>query len=636
MDAPPPILLADPRPPPAEILVAGWDATAPAPAFTRMVHVDPTAADGGDGSLGSPFDSWADVVFEPGGIYLQRAGTTAPGFTVTVTATADAPVVIGTYGEGTARIEGTVVLADAAHVVLTGLDIAGGQGFGVHVTGGAEHLTIIGNTIHDGLAGIYVEAPSVEGLAILANAVHDNDMKGIWLNGGTASGAQPVLIAGNGVWRNGETGIALHASHVRVEGNAVVNNGLSGLPGSSGIHVFGVMEGDGTGWFNQIGNNLVAFQRESDGFDGHGIQLDHFSGQNTVWGNRVHGNDGPGITVFSSMANLVAGNILSANAADPAGTRDGVASLAEIFVGNSGFAPSLAAGNIVTGNTIDPATGSVAAIAVTMGAEAGGNAFGENSLGANDMFRWGEQVLAGLEAWNAAVPDGWADLRGVGAAGLPAIDPAWLLPGYTPNSTLLDGIDPAAPNRAVAGAARPDIIGGAAADRLAGHAGANRIDGQGGDDLLGGGDGADTLTGGAGADLMAGGIGNDLLLGGREADLLAGGAGADRLFGDGGEDWLGGGGGADRLHGGAGHDQLRGGAGADVFVAAPGGGFDLILDFMPGEDRIDLRAYRFGSMEAIGIVAGPEAILLDLGAGDALVLLGLGPEALSARDLILG
>ncbi|WP_198376067.1 right-handed parallel beta-helix repeat-containing protein [Neoroseomonas rubea] len=636
MDTPAPILLADPRPPPEEILVAGWDATAPPPAFSRIVHVDPTAADGGDGSLDAPFDSWADIAFEPGTVYLQRGGTTASGFTVDVAATAEAPVVIASYGEGVARVAGTVILADSSHVTLTGLDIAGGQGFGVHVLGASSELTISGNGIHHGLAGIYVEAPSIEGLAIIANAIHDNDMAGVWLNGAAASAARPAVVAGNDVWRNGESGIALHASHVLVDGNAVVNNGLAGLPGTSGIHVFGVTEGDGMGWFNQLSNNLVAFQREPDGFDGHGIQLDHFSGQNTVWGNRVHGNDGPGITLFSSTANIVAANGLSANAADAAGTRDGQPVLAEIFVSNAGFAPGLALGNLVAENRLVPGGEDAAAVAVTGGAEWGGNVFGANLAGAGDVFLWGGTWLAGLDAWNAIGMDGWDDGPGGAADPLPWIDPAWLAQGYAPNSRFLGTADALLPNRLVADAGRPDLAGGAAADRMAGDGGANRIEGQGGDDLLAGGGGADTISGGAGHDLIAGGFGGDLLRGGRDGDLIAGAAGHDRLFGEAGEDWLSGGDGADLLHGGAGNDQLRGGAGADTFVATPGGGADLVLDFTPGEDRIDLRAFRLPDMAALLVLAGPEATLLDLGGGDMIVLLGLTAAVLGPGDVILG
>jgi serralysin len=74
-----------------------------------------------------------------------------------------------------------------------------------------------------------------------------------------------------------------------------------------------------------------------------------------------------------------------------------------------------------------------------------------------------------------------------------------------------------------------------------------------------------------------GGSGNDLLVGNSVNNILKGGAGNDILYG------------------GLGADQLWGGAGADVFVygsvgestaAAP----DRILDFVRGQDKIDLSA----------------------------------------------
>lgn len=76
-----------------------------------------------------------------------------------------------------------------------------------------------------------------------------------------------------------------------------------------------------------------------------------------------------------------------------------------------------------------------------------------------------------------------------------------------------------------------------------------------------GGAGAQTLTGGTGHDLLSGGAGNDVLSGGAGDDLLMGGAGADRL---------------------------TGGAGADVFVFGDDPGQDVVTDFEPGTDRLDL------------------------------------------------
>jgi Ca2+-binding RTX toxin-like protein len=112
------------------------------------------------------------------------------------------------------------------------------------------------------------------------------------------------------------------------------------------------------------------------------------------------------------------------------------------------------------------------------------------------------------------------------------------------------------------------------------------------------GDGNDRFDGHAGQ--QTGGV-----HGGSGDDVIIGGAGADLLYGDDGNDTLTGGSGADILRGGAGTDYLQGGAGADSFqFTAPSdsdGGYwlrsdgakgkpDVIVDFHPGEDKIDLSA----------------------------------------------
>jgi serralysin len=86
-------------------------------------------------------------------------------------------------------------------------------------------------------------------------------------------------------------------------------------------------------------------------------------------------------------------------------------------------------------------------------------------------------------------------------------------------------------------------------------------------------------------DNAIGGSGNDTLVGNAIANTLSGGAGNDILSG---------GGGNDILIGGTGIDTLTGGTGADTFVFATGdsspvaGQHDLITDFTPGVDHIDL------------------------------------------------
>ncbi|MCT8945708.1 retention module-containing protein [Pseudomonas iridis] len=163
-----------------------------------------------------------------------------------------------------------------------------------------------------------------------------------------------------------------------------------------------------------------------------------------------------------------------------------------------------------------------------------------------------------------------------------------------------------------------------------------------GDNIINAGDGNDVLTAGSGNNELHGSAGNDLLYSGAGNDLLDGGSGTDTasyahataavtvnlgllvaqntlgagtdtltgienlvgsnfndsLTGDNnnnvingglGNDTLNGGGGDDLLIGGMGNNTLTGGAGADTFQWLKGNsGHDLITDFTPGTDKLDL------------------------------------------------
>ncbi|MCU1759557.1 retention module-containing protein [Pseudomonas sp. 14P_8.1_Bac3] len=163
-----------------------------------------------------------------------------------------------------------------------------------------------------------------------------------------------------------------------------------------------------------------------------------------------------------------------------------------------------------------------------------------------------------------------------------------------------------------------------------------------GNNVINAGDGNDVLTAGAGNNELHGGAGNDLLYSGPGNDLLDGGDGIDtasyahatagvkvdlsllgpqntigagidtltsienltgsnfddKLTGDShnnvitgglGNDVLNGGGGDDLLIGGLGNNTLTGGAGADTFQWLKGNsGHDVVTDFTPGTDKLDL------------------------------------------------
>ena len=157
------------------------------------------------------------------------------------------------------------------------------------------------------------------------------------------------------------------------------------------------------------------------------------------------------------------------------------------------------------------------------------------------------------------------------------------------------------------------LSGTNSADTISGDEGNDTLSGGNGNDLLLGGAGDDVIDGGNGNDLILGGSGEDLIYGGNGNDLVFGGFGDDVLFGNNGNDVLEGGGGNDTLNGGNGQDMLLGDSGDDVLIGAGGadwmmggagydvfaylnasdsnsGGWDCIIDFTLGEDKIDLSA----------------------------------------------
>ncbi|QXI24208.1 retention module-containing protein [Pseudomonas iranensis] len=167
----------------------------------------------------------------------------------------------------------------------------------------------------------------------------------------------------------------------------------------------------------------------------------------------------------------------------------------------------------------------------------------------------------------------------------------------------------------VAGSGNNVINAGEGNDVLSAGSGNNEMHGDGGNDLLYSGAGNDLLDGGTGSDTASYahataavtvnlgllgaqntlGAGTDTLTG---IENLLGSNFNDSLTGDGnnnvingglGNDFLNGGAGDDLLIGGMGNNTLTGGAGADTFQWLKGNsGHDLITDFTPGTDKLDL------------------------------------------------
>lgn len=215
------------------------------------------------------------------------------------------------------------------------------------------------------------------------------------------------------------------------------------------------------------------------------------------------------------------------------------------------------------------------------------------------------------------------------------------------------------------------LNGGAEDDTLYGRVGNDALNGGSGNDILGGGIGADAMAGGEGndgysvddagdtvselpgggsdlvvsaisytlgaqverlalfgtadldgtgnalANTLVGNGGNNVLSGGAGNDTLYGRMGDDMLNGDGSNDILGGNDGADVLAGGTGDDSLEGGGGNDAFAFADlaSADIDTIVDFDPGNDRIQIAGVSFGGLPTGHVFRGGIDFIVGSGPG---------------------
>lgn len=164
-----------------------------------------------------------------------------------------------------------------------------------------------------------------------------------------------------------------------------------------------------------------------------------------------------------------------------------------------------------------------------------------------------------------------------------------------------------------------------------------------GDDTLVGGDrnasnslngDAITLRGHAraGDDLLIGGVGTGDLL---YYNSMVGDAQVLTDHADAGNDTLVSAAGTnDRMYGDAPEVGPNATTGRDVFVFGPGNGRDLIGDFEPGKDHIELRNFDFDSIDAVLALVEPtaEGSVISFDAANSITILGAVP---GAHDFVL-
>ena len=182
-----------------------------------------------------------------------------------------------------------------------------------------------------------------------------------------------------------------------------------------------------------------------------------------------------------------------------------------------------------------------------------------------------------------------------------------------------------------------DILeGGGGNDTLSAGGGRDHVLGGSGDDVVDGGGDRDVVRGGSGDDYVRGGGGDDFLYGDSGNDHIVGDAGWDRLIGGSGHDFLEGDDGEDVIVGEEGDDLLSGGAREDHFVYLGNDGNDVIFDFKPGEDVIDLRllpeAIRFSDLTIADVEEGCGVRITHAALDGSIELRDCNASELSASD----
>lgn len=600
------------------------------------VHIDPTAPEGGNGSLLKPFNAWSDVTWQSNTDYLQKAGTVIRAdVNVTVQASADTPVVIGSYGDeptGGARsrpqILGAITFDNASYVTLQGLDLHGAEFGAVTLLNGAHHISVRDNEIRDSQAGVLIRASAGGDNRIDGNIIHNNAGQGIAMAGGVAGHGD--VVAYNSVIANGLHGIEISSSYATIEYNEVMSNGNLTV-GTSGIHTHVDAYGDGSGHDLVIRLNVVSDSQENFGPDGNGIELDRWTYNVDVYGNVLYGNDGQGFVAFQSKDWRAFDNVIFDNMKSEA--HNNYARPVEALILSYSLLPEdqterfIFVNNVVASSGRFVGSSEVDVVAVMVDAP---TIFWSRMIAANtlysgnggDLYNWGfspDEIWGPGEIGNSIAR--WNELKQNG-------DPDVL------GDVQMQSLDGVSIDSRIEGSAKIDLMqGGTGNDYLVGADGADVLVGGAGDDVLDGGSGVDRLIGGRGNDIyivdsaddriwefpdsgtdtvyttfnyalpayvenalmqgsaVAGLAGNELVnfLEGNEAtngiqgngaaDVLLGHGGNDNLIGGEGDDYIDGGGGNDLLQPGPGYDLLVGGIGDDVFVIHQGEGHNTVLDY---------------------------------------------------------
>ena len=420
----------------------------------------------------------------------------------------------------------------------------------------------------------------------------------------------------------------------------MINNGLAGFPGISGVHSFADSSTDRSVHHLTVRNNILAFQRDGSSVDGNGNQLDHWTSDVEVSGNLIFGNDGVGISIFSASNNLIRGNVVWGNLVDSGGSH--VIQYADIFIGEKTVERGGSTGNVVTGNLVWATNRYAAAIHIQAGVSLLDNSFDGNQFhkdGQGPLWVAGGMQGSDISGWNALPRSGTDSTMSDPPPQVPDFPPALLDRTLTLHSDHMRVLVDGQLSQLVAYLETRDLLGGAGGAWLAGDARDNVLVGVAGNNLISGGDGDDTLRSAAGDDFLFGGGGTNHLFGGNGENTIFGGSGDNHMTGGAGSDSIfsGNGVGSNILDGRGGDNFLTGGDGTDTFVI--GLGVNIVRGFTPGQDRLDVSAMKLVGLAELNLVFSVEVdagVIFRIDGGALFAIMpGFDARTLTAADFIL-
>lgn len=587
-------------------------------ASARTFYVDPSAPEIGDGSFERPFQGWVGVSIKGGNTYLQRRGTTFTGTVGVLTYGASGlKIRLGSYGEGPPPvIDGEILLQTTGHIIIEDFEVRDSIGSGVQILTGCHHVELRRVRVYHCAGGVAIADDAGGSNLIEECTIYENDATGIAIMGGNTGPGSETIIRNNTIYRNGLHGVQIKGNYYILEGNEIHNNGLGGIPGTSAVHLYSPGPDQPYGDFNIIRNNRISNQNDFDGFDGNGIQADHYSDNNEIYNNEVFHNDGGGVFIHDSANCFVHDNLIYGNVRDRGRTR---LEKGEMDITSKGVEVDRSENNTVMDNTIVAVNPEAVVMFVDSEASNKPNFFGGNAVyheGGGEIWRVSEDHGSDLDLWNEFASGNGDDYL---------LDPAAFTPPEPPPAYMLDStfvvhspvfLTPVEhQSNILLGSPEPDrFVGADLDDTLVGNGGDDELIGGPGPDWLVGGFGNDTLIGEDGNDFIVGGYDNDHIEGGNGDDDISAGSGDDMVICGPGHDKAIAGPGDDEMHGGPGDDSLTGGSGNDLIIG--GEGNDLLYG-NEGDDVLDESDDPEGNNSLFGYEG--DDLLKGGGGGDRLV-----------------